>query len=329
MTTNNPSNMNQSKSKNQNFLAIAVTVGVILLAVIGFLAYSNISKARQLDQTVTELEESEKLRQELDTQYNQALADLEGQKTTNQELNAIIDQQKAELEQQKNKISELLKNKGRLDKARVEIDNLKSQVTQYMAQIDKLKAENEALAGQNAQLSQDKERLSSDLQAKSIENEELSSAKAQLVNEKDVLTSKVNIASVIRTKSVTAVGQKVKGSGKVKDENSAKSVDQIKVCFNTLGNEVAKPGVEKFYVRIINPLGETLAVEDMGSGMITNKKTGEEVRFTQMNEVDFNHDEVQSCMVWAPTNPSFIKGQYTVEVYNKGYLAGTNTFNLK
>jgi regulator of replication initiation timing len=329
MTTNNSSNTNPTKSKNQNFLAIAVTLGVILLAIIGFLAYNNISKARELDQTVTELEESQKLRQELETQYNQALADLEGQKTTNQELNAVIDQQKAELEQQKNKIAEMLKNKGKLDKARVEIDNLKSQVTQYLAQIDKLKSENEALTGENKQLSEEKQRLSTDLQSKTSENEELSSAKAQLVSEKDALTSKVNLASIIKTKTVTAVGQKVKGSGKVKDEDAARSVEQIKVCFTTLANEVAKSGAEKFYVRIINPLGETLAIEDMGSGMITNKKTGEDLRFTKMEEIDFNNEEAQACILWAPTNPSFTKGKYSIEVYNKGYLAGTGSLTLK
>lgn len=329
MNSNNPSNMNQSNSNKQNFLAIAVTVGVILLAVIGFLAYSNISKARQLEQTVTELNESEDLRKELETQYNTALADLEAQKTTNQELNAMIDQQKAELEQQKNRISELLRNKGKLDKARVEIENLKSQASAYLAQIDKLKAENQALAGENAQLSMAKDSLNSNLQRKTAENEALSSAKAQLVSEKDALVSKVNVASVIKMKQITAVGQKVKGSGKVKDENSAKGVDQIKVCFTTLDNAVAKPGVEKFFVRIINPLGETLAIEDMGSGMITNKKTGEEVRFTKVEELDFANEEAQSCIVWAPTNPSFMKGDYTVEVYNKGYLAGTSKLSLK
>lgn len=329
MTTNNPSNMNQTKSQKQNFLAIAVTVGVILLAVIGWLAYSNISKARQLEQTVTELDESNNLRAELETQYNTALADLEAQKTNNEELNAIIDQQKAELEQQKNRISELLRNKGKLDKARVEIENLKSQVSAYLAQVEKLKSENEALAGENAMLSSEKDSLHANLQNKVAENEALSSAKAQLVNEKEALTSKVNIASVIKMKQVTAVGQKVKGSGKVKDENAAKGVDQIKVCFTTLDNAVAKAGVEKFYVRIINPIGETLAIEDMGSGMITNKKTGEEVRFTQVEELDYSNEEAQSCVVWAPTNPNFVKGDYTVEVYNKGYLAGTGSFKLK
>ncbi|MBK9017647.1 MAG: hypothetical protein IPM82_28365 [Saprospiraceae bacterium] len=327
MTSNNPS-FNQNKP-NQNFIAIAAVIGVLLLGIIGYLAYQNMQKSRQLETTMSDLDETQKLKAELETQYNQALSDLEGQKTSNQELNAVIDQQKAELEQQRDKISGLLKNKGSLDKARIEIDNMKSQASQYMAQIEKLKSENEALAGENANLSTEKERLAADLQSKAMENEELSSTKATLVSEKEKLSEKVNIASVIKMKSISAVGQKVKGSGKVKDENSAKSVDQIKVCFTTVENEVAKAGSEKFYVRIINPLGETLAIEDMGSGMLINKKTGEEVRFTKMEEIDYSNNEAQSCIVWAPSNASFVKGAYQVEVYNKGFLAGTSKLTLK
>lgn len=327
MTNSNPS-FNQNKP-NQNFIAIAAVIGVLLLGIIGYFAYQNMQKSRQLETTMTDLDETKKLKDELETQYNQALADLEAQKTSNQELNAIIDQQKAELEQQKNKISGLLKNKGSLDKARVEIDNLKSQVSQYMAQLDKLKSENEALAGENATLATEKEQLAADLQSKSAENEELSTTKAKLVSEKEALSEKVNVASVIKMKSISAVGQKVKGSGKVKDENSAKQVEQIKVCFTTVENEVAKAGAEKFFVRIINPLGETLAIEDMGSGMLTNKKTGEEVRYTKMEEIDYDNAEAQSCIVWAPTNASFMKGEYKIEVYNKGFLAGTSKLSLK
>lgn len=329
MTSNNPSNSNQTRSQRQNFLAIAVTVGVILLAVIGFLAYNNVNKARQLEMTMSEVDESEKLRKELETQYNQALSDLEAQKTTNQELNAMIDQQKAELESSKNRIAELLKNKGQLSKARSEIENLKTQASQYLAEIERLKTENAALAGENVTLTTQRDSLNVTLQGKTAENEALSSAKAQLVSEKEELTGKVNIASVIKAKSVTAVGQKVRGSGKVKDENSAKSVDQIKVCFTTLENEVVKPGNEQFHVRIISPNGETLAVDDMGSGQIVNRKTGEEIRFTQLAELSYNNGEAQECVVWAPTNTSYIKGKYTVEVYNKGYLSGTTSFTLK
>ncbi|MBI5914919.1 MAG: hypothetical protein HY842_06045, partial [Bacteroidetes bacterium] len=51
MTNTNPSNSNQNK-KNQNFIAIGVTVGILLLGIIGYLAYQNIDKGRQLETTM-------------------------------------------------------------------------------------------------------------------------------------------------------------------------------------------------------------------------------------------------------------------------------------
>lgn len=325
--TNN--NQNQTKEKNRNIIPIAATLGVVFLIAIGWFAYKSVTTANKLEQTVYELEESTKLREELETQYNEALADLEAQKTTSEELNGIIDQQKAELESQKNKIAGMLKNKGRLDKARVEIENLKVQVSEYIAEIETLKAENEALAGENAVLSEEKASLTTNLEGQIAENEELSQARAKLVTEKADLTKKVNVASVIKLREVKVEPRRVKGNGKAVSTSKAKSTDQVKVCFTTLSNDVVSPGMETFFVRIINPLGETLAIEDMGSGMLTNKKTGEEVRFTQAEEVDYSNEEVQSCMVWSPTTSSFVQGSYTVEVYNKGYLSGMGAFSLK
>ena len=341
MTNNNPSKGTQpikpnpqpygspQKDKKQNLVAIAATVGIILLGVIGWLAYTNMTKANQLEQTVYQLEETNSLRAELESQYNQALADLESQKTTSDELNAIIDQQKEELEAQKNKISRLIRNKGKLDKARIEIENLEAQVSGYIAEIDQLKADNEALAGENAQLSEEKSMLTADLQNKQAENEMLNDARTQLVSEKEALASKVNLASVIKMKSMKVEGMKVKSSGKAVATKRAKQVDKVKVCFTTLDNDVVSPGTERFYIRLINPRGETLAIEDMGSGTITNKATGEEIRFTQYEEVDYNNEEANSCLYWQPTNLAFSAGTYTVEIYNKGYLAGMGSFSLK
>ncbi|MEO1259010.1 MAG: hypothetical protein AAFZ15_09430 [Bacteroidota bacterium] len=340
MTSNNPSNpnqpkvtptysSNQKKDNKQNIIAIAATVGVILLGVIGWLAYSNITKANQLEQTVFELQESSDLRSELEVQYNQALSDLESQKTNNEELNAIIDQQKSELEAQKKRISGLLASKGKLNKARAEIENLKTQVSGYMAQIDELKAANDLLAGENASLTEEKNMLTSDLNSKVAENEMLSEAKAQLVNEKAKLSDKVAIASVIKMKNVKVEGMKERSNGKNKVVNKANAVDKIKVCFTTLDNDVVASGTERFFIRLINPLGETLAIEDMGSGVITNKATGEEIRFTQYEEVDYMNEEANSCLYWQPLNLAFMAGTYTVEIYNKGYLAGMGSFSLK
>ncbi|MEZ4931992.1 MAG: hypothetical protein R2788_07725 [Saprospiraceae bacterium] len=291
MTNNNPSNLNQptanqpyssnqKKDKQQNFIAIAATIGVILLGVIGWLAYSNITKANQLEQTVFELEESNNLRSELETQYNQALSDLESQKTNNEELNAIIDQQKAELETQKNKISGLIASKGKLDKARVEIENLRTQVSGYIAQIDELKAANGMLAAANDSLTYEKNMLASDLQGKLAENEMLNEAKAKLVSDKEALSAKVSIASVIKMKDVKVEGMKEKGSGKNTVVNKATS-GKVKVCFTTLDNDVSQPETRKGSSSASSThQARLLAIEDMGSVPITNKATGEEIRFT-------------------------------------------------
>ena len=61
---------------------------------------------------------------------------------------------------------------------------------------------------------------------------------------------------------------------------------------------------------------------------IINKKTGEEIRYTQVKEYDYVNDETDLCFDWQPNTP-FQKGNYDVEIYNKGHLAGKGNFVLK
>ena len=71
-----------------------------------------------------------------------------------------------------------------------------------------------------------------------------------------------------------------------------------------------------------------MAVESMGSGIFVNNATGERSRYTMIKEVDYDQDEQRLCMVWAP-NTAFQEGNYEVEIYNKGHLAGNSAFRLK
>ena len=174
----------------------------------------------------------------------------------------------------------------------------------------------------------ERDQLNMNLQAKLGENEQLADAKAQLVNEKEQLSKSVEIGSVVQVKGVNVTPQKIRNSGKTADQKAAKKTDQLKVCFTTIANELAKPGTEKFFIRIINPRGETLAIDDLGSGITTNVKTGEEVRFTQVAEYDYMNDETQLCFNWKP-DTAFESGEYEVEIYNKGYLSGKGSFSLK
>jgi len=79
---------------------------------------------------------------------------------------------------------------------------------------------------------------------------------------------------------------------------------------------------------VINPTGETQALENLGSGVLVNQANSEEIKYTSLKGVKYENNAQNTCMNWQPNIP-FQEGTYTVEIYNKGYLAGTTTFKLK
>ena len=316
------------KKKSNLLLPISLSLGFLMLVAVAWLTYNSISTTRVLEQKIAELEEAENLQIELENQYNDALTELDNLKGENMDINNMIDQQKLELESQRSEISSLLREKRKLNAARSEIKNLRTKVDSYIAEIEQLKAEQERLTEENMLLKSDTVALNSDLRNKTVENEELYSAKAKLVNENDELTNNVRLGSVVKVKEIKVTGQKIRKSGKTANRVIAKRIDQLKVCFTTMTNELVEPGTEKFYIRIINPKGETIAIDDLGSGALENSITGDKVRFTRVKEYEYSNDETQLCFAWEPGVP-FQAGSYDVEIYNKGYLAGTGSFKLK
>ncbi|MCB9338853.1 MAG: hypothetical protein H6577_12060 [Lewinellaceae bacterium] len=328
--------MATNDSSKQRLLAIAAVVVVALLAINAFLLYNKYTQDRVIDEQKTDLAEADKLKIELEKQYHEALSELEEMRTSNEELNAIIDQQKAELKLQKDKIDQMLRGGTDLGRARAEIGNMKSQVEQYLARIDQLKQENAALAAERDKLSERTQALSTNLDSAHVRNQQLASEKnllasekEQLASEKTKLVEKVNLASVVKVDKINVTGLKERNSGKTVKKKYAKNVDQLKVCFSTTENQIAKPGVEQFFVRILTPVGETMSVDELGSGKMVDKATGDEIPYTFMKEYDYVNDATELCFNWDPNLGAFSKGIYKVEVYNKGHLSGNGEFQLK
>ncbi len=307
---------------------LAGVIGVLLLAIIGVLSYQGNEKTVQLDTVHTEVSENVTLQTELESQYQEAIAELDGLSGTNAKMNELIEAQKGELTKQKNRIATLIKGNASLASVRKEMESMKASLAQYVADIETLKMQNQELGKTKQQLMQERDTLDRTLRTKITENTELSDARALLVSETEELAKSVKIGSVIQVRDVRVEGLKVRSNGKVKQKASAKRIDQLKVCFTTVANEVAQPGLEQFHVRVINPKGETLAVAEAGDAFMTNEKTGEEVHFTQSTETQYANDEQFLCLTSKP-DVSFSSGKYVVEVYNKGYLAGTGSFELK
>ena len=326
----NDSNANQKTYLNAAIAAAAVFF--ILAVVMGVMWGKAKSKGNTLEAKNTEIEQ---LKAELEKDYYQALSDLEEMRGSNEELNTLIEKQKEELTAQKDKIDKLLRDSRNLKSARAEIKDLNSKAQQYLAEINQLREENELLLANNSQLTEEKQVLETSLMETKQTAEMLSSEKSQLENKAQQLeqttqrlSEKVNVASVVKVTDLEVTGLKVRDSGNSTKKRSAKNIDQLQVCFNTTSNDVTNTGNELFFVRIINPDGVTLAIETLGSGEFRNNATGEAYLYTRTAEIAYENDVQQVCTIWAP-GQAFDAGNYKLEVFNKGYLAGSSSFELK
>lgn len=311
---------------------------VAIVGLLGLNAYQwfSISQLKtQNSEHQSNLLDLEKAQAELDQDYQDALERLEELRGDNKEANDLIDSQKKELEVQKAKIGDLIWSKRELGKAKEELAKLNVQVNDYVAQLTALKNENLALTDQNVQLTSANQQLSTTLDQEKKEKEEIANARAILASERDnlsktnaTLSSKVDLANAVKINFVEVKGYEVKDDGKLKEKGKAKDIEMVRVCFTTETNLVTPSGSKKFFIRIVNPQGETVAQEDNSSGVLTNKMDNTQVRYTTSGDITYNNKDTNACIDWTLAT-KLTKGNYNIEMYNNGYQVGKGNFTLK
>ncbi|MBK9254135.1 MAG: hypothetical protein IPM42_01465 [Saprospiraceae bacterium] len=319
--------MTGTQSK-QNFTAIAIIAIIGLLALNVYQWYSNSKLNESNQQQQSQMLELEKVQAELDQDYQAALESLEEMRGDNQQLNALIDSQKAELKTQKEKINDLIWTKKELDKAKAELNTLNSSVTKYLAEIQELKVQNKLLTDDNVMLTQ---RIDEEVKEKESilqEKAAIASEKDNLAKSNEKLGSKVDMANAIKINFLEVKGYEIKKDGKLKEQSKAKNIGMLRACFLTETNMVTSSGTKKFFVRIVNPQGETIAVEDKGSGVLTNKLDNSQVRYTTSGEIQYNNEDTNACIDWT-LDDKLPKGNYNIEMFNNGFLVGKGAFVLK
>lgn len=323
-----------TKSKN-NIAAWAIVAIIALLGMNGYQWFVNSQLKGDLKGQQSQLFELEKVNTELDQDYQAALESLESLRDDNKELNELIDKQKTELKVQRDKVNNLIWSKRELDKAKSEIVKFQDMTAGYIAEINTLKAENEKLKSENMELSGKNEVLVQEVTREKTLNEELAKAKAALAasNQKldktnEVLSTQVDMANAIKVNYMELQGYEVKDNGDIKKKSKAKDIEMLRTCYKTESNYVTPKGEKEFFVRIISPTGETLATENSGSGVLTDKLTGKKVRYTSSGKLEYNNEDAEGCIDWSP-NFKLAKGMYDVQLYNNGFMVGQGQFKLK
>ena len=324
-----------STRKSNNLLSYALIGLILLLGLNGYQWYINSQLKQNTANQKTELVELEKIRTELDQDYKAAIEGLDELRGDNKELNQLIDSQKLSLQEQKEKINNLIWTKRELGKAREEMKALKDQAQGYIEELTKLRDDNQLLSSSNTQLREEKEALNQLYTEERRAKAEIAQARAvlaaekeEIIKEKAVLSGKVDIAEAIKINYMEVQGYQVKDDGKTKEKSKAKDINMLRTCFLTETNIVAKGGEQEFYIRIIDPVGETIADSNGRAGVLTNKLDDTQVMYTTSGPVDYQNEDTRGCISLS-LSEKLTKGIYDVEIYNNGFMVGKGDFKLK
>jgi len=295
----------ENQKSNSGLKAVVVVLALLLTGSL-FYIYSITKDAQILsNQIVTVKSEKDNVLDSLSIlkeTYDKALED----KT------AMSDDLVAEREKVINLISDLRKSKG--DAA--SMSKYRGQFLKLQENMKNLMLENESLknANQTLTVQRDSTATVAGEQKKYIDT---------LASQNATLSSTVERGSKLAITNLKTQAFKERSSGKQSETEKASRANRLKVSFTIAANEIAKSGEKKYYVQIIdannNVIGQN-KTEEFGSKILTYSFT---------STVVYNNKNTEVIETLVTDEDELTKGNYFVNIFDKGELVSSTTFSLK
>jgi Tfp pilus assembly protein PilN len=295
LNSTTPTAQGPKKSTHVGMIVTSVVLGIALI----FLIYMYFEKKNKMIEMETALtQEKDSLANEL----RHMVVAFDTLKTNNDTL-------KAGMEKQKNKIVQILSinaSNVRLIKSyKSEITTMREIMKSYIVQIDSLNTRNKMLTSENTEIKQQITQVRNT-------NTELSKAKEEL-------STKVEVASVIQAKNITAVSL----NKKRKETTRIGNLDKLRICFTLRENPLAKAGQKDVFMRVIRP--DSLVVTSSPDNLFDYK--GNKIIYSATRQVDYMNQDIEVC-IFMDNKGDFIIGNYSVELYLDDNIIGRTNFML-
>ena len=170
----------------------------------------------------------------------------------------------------------------------------------------------------NAQLTEENNLLK-------VEKDGLADSLKLLEQTRQDLVSRVAYASrlIANEFAVSAIDSRGKERSK---KFKSRHIDQLKVTFKLLENEIAPVEGKEILLRVIAPDGNVLFDVTSGSGSFT--LDGRELFYTLKKDILYDKTEQLVTVIYDKGN-EYAKGQHQIELYTDDYLMGKYTFNVR
>ncbi|HMX79361.1 MAG TPA: hypothetical protein PLG91_03570 [Ferruginibacter sp.] len=292
-------------------------IGVLataLVAVSGYLVYAKNQSSQTIQQQEGQIAKVSTEKSELQNSFDASLARLDSMSTVNTGLESKLSERNEEITKVKAEIRSILNKKNataaELGRAKTLIASLNEKITSLEQDVARLTMENQSLNNDKVVLTQEKEKLTQDL--------------ATTTTVKQELEKKVDVASTLNASNIVITPINVKSNGKEKVSTTAKRVDKFVVSFDVM-NRIAQTGKTDIYVLVIGPDGQAI---NTGSETFNIREEGDKP-FTAKVPVDLETAKVKNVEFAFVPGSSFKQGNYTVMIYQNGFLIGQGTRELK
>ena len=227
-------------------------------------------------------------------------------------------------------VTELTKIKAQLEADRSALRQgnnfLTARINEYEIFLTKKDGEIARLSGENKTLLTRNETLTVVNTSLQEEKELLSDSLSDVLSKATDLEAKVSMASAMRARDVKVYAISAKGREREGNDIKAKRVDNIRVEFSLEKNPLTRQETKRIYLKILDPLGATLANASLGSGVF--QYAGDDQTYTLSKDVDYTNSDQNVNILYSRTQ-EFQKGTYTVELYAEGQKIGTGAFSIR
>jgi len=296
-----------------------IIIGVLIAAVIGmggYLAYDKKKDTQVIQKQETQLATVTDEKSEIQKNFDASLARLDSMTGINGKLQSQLSDKNSEIAKVKTEIRSILNKSNattaELARAKELISSLNGKISDLQADVARLTQENKSLNEEKVVLIADKTKLTEDLQATTVVKQELE--------------KKVDVASTLNASNIMITPINVKSNGKEKVSSVAKRVDKLVVSFD-VDNRIAQAGSTDVYVLVIGPDGQPISPETSG-GMFTTRDMGEKA-FTAKLPVEIEAAKKKNVEFAFAPGSNFQTGNYTIQIYQNGFLIGEGTRELK
>lgn len=312
--TNFPSPPANVKAGNNYKNGIIGVLAAGLIAVSGYLIYAKNNTSQVIHQQETQIAQVSTEKSNVQASFDASLARLDSMETVTTGLQSQLTERNDEIAKVKSEIRSILNKKNatasELGRAKTLIASLNDKISTLETDIAQLKQDNQLLANDNVVLRQEKEVLNKNLVA--------------TTEVKQNLEKKVDIASTLNASNIVITPINVKNSGKEKLSTVAKRVDKIVVNFD-VDNRIIQSGTTDVYVLVLGPDGKVI---NSGPETFTTRDDAT-LNYTAKVSVDLETAKKKNVEFSFVGSNNFIQGNYTVQIYQNGFLIGQGTRELK